>query len=108
MTPDELLRNADLAMYAAKANGKGCIEMFEPSMHLKAVDRLSIRGELERSVDRGEIAVVYQPIVQLGSRKSVGVEALARWRHPVRGATSPVAFLPIADDTRLIVAPGHT
>src|SRR3546814_10966970 len=57
MTPDELLRNADLAMYAAKANGKGCIEMFEPSMHPKAVDRLSIRGELERSVDRGEIAV---------------------------------------------------
>src|SRR3546814_19296899 len=80
-------------MYAAKANGKGCIEMFEPSMHLKAVDRLSIRGELERSVDRGEIAVVYQPIVQLGSLKLVGFEALARRRHPARGAISPVEFI---------------
>src|SRR3546814_9131785 len=71
-----------------------------------AVDRLSIRGELERSVDRGEIAVVYQPIVQLGSRKLVGFEALARWRHPERGAISPVEFIPIAEDTGIIVSLG--
>src|SRR3546814_16066948 len=63
MTPDELLRNADLAMYAAKATGQGCIDMFDPSLHLKALHRLSIRGELERSVDRAEIAVVDPPIL---------------------------------------------
>ena len=93
-TPDELLRNADLAMYTAKANGKGCIEMFEPAMHHRAVDRLAIRGELERAVERGEIDVAYQPIVRLDTGEVVAFEALARWTHPERGAVSPVEFVP--------------
>jgi diguanylate cyclase (GGDEF)-like protein/PAS domain S-box-containing protein len=106
-TPDELLRNADLAMYTAKANGKGCIEVFEPAMHLRAVDRMSIRGELERSVERGEIDVAYQPIVRLESGEVVGFEALARWSHPERGPISPVEFVPIAEDTGVIIRLGQ-
>ena len=106
-TPEELLRNADLAMYTAKANGKGCIEMFEPDMHLRAVDRLAIRGELERAVERHEIDVAYQPIVRLDTGELVAFEALARWTHPERGAVSPAEFVPIAEDTGLIVALGQ-
>jgi diguanylate cyclase (GGDEF)-like protein len=105
-TPEELLRNADLAMYTAKANGKGCIEMFEPAMHHRAVDRLAIRGELERAVERGEIGVAYQPIVRLDTGELVAFEALARWTHPERGAVSPNEFVPIAEDTGLIVPLG--
>lgn len=105
-TPEELLRNADLAMYTAKANGKGCIELFEPAMHHRAVDRLAIRGELERAVERGEIDVAYQPIVRLASGEVVAFEALARWNHPERGAISPVEFVPIAEDTGVIVPLG--
>ena len=93
-TPDELLRNADLAMYTAKANGKGCIEMFEPAMHHRAVDRLAIRGELERAVQQGDIGVAYQPIVRLDSGEVVAFEALARWSHPERGPVSPAEFVP--------------
>ena len=103
-TPEELLRNADLAMYTAKANGKGCIELFEPAMHHRAVDRLAIRGELERAVEQGEIASPYQPIVRLDTGELVAFEALARWNHPERGAVSPTEFVPIAEDTGLIVA----
>src|SRR3546814_19243962 len=80
--------------------------MVGASMHVKAGDRGSIGGELGRSVERGEVAVVDQPIVQLGSRKLVGFEALARWRHPGRGAMSPVEFIPIAEDTGIIVPLG--
>ncbi len=105
-TPDELLRNADLAMYTAKANGKGCIELFEPAMHHRAVDRLAIRGDLERAVERGELDVAYQPIVRLLDGEVVGFEALARWDHPERGPISPVEFVPIAEDTGLIVPLG--
>ena len=106
MTPDELLRQADLAMYTAKANGKGCIELFEPGMHHRAVDRLVIRGDLERAVDKGDIDVVYQPIVRLIGGEVVAFEALARWTHPQRGPISPVEFVPIAEDTGVILALG--
>jgi len=106
-TPEELLRNADLAMYTAKANGKGCIEMFEPAMHHRAVDRLAIRGELERAVQRGDIGVAFQPIVRLDSGEVVAFEALARWSHPERGAVSPAEFVPIAEDTGLIIPLGQ-
>jgi diguanylate cyclase (GGDEF)-like protein/PAS domain S-box-containing protein len=106
-TSDELLRNADLAMYTAKANGKGCIELFEPAMHHRAVDRLAIRGELEKAVAQREIAVAYQPIVRLDSGEVVAFEALARWTHPERGAVSPAEFVPIAEDTGLIVPLGQ-
>jgi diguanylate cyclase (GGDEF)-like protein/PAS domain S-box-containing protein len=106
-TPDELMRNADLAMYTAKANGKGCIELFEPSMHHRAVDRLAIRGELERAVQQGDIDVAYQPIVRLDTGEVVAFEALARWTHPERGPVSPAEFVPIAEDTGLIVPLGQ-
>jgi diguanylate cyclase (GGDEF)-like protein/PAS domain S-box-containing protein len=105
-TPEELLRNADLAMYTAKANGKGCIETFEPGMHHRAVDRLAIRGELERAVQQEEIAVAYQPIVRLQDAEVVAFEALARWTHPERGPVSPAEFVPIAEDTGLIMPLG--
>jgi diguanylate cyclase (GGDEF)-like protein/PAS domain S-box-containing protein len=106
-TPEQLLRNADLAMYTAKANGKGCIEVFEPSMHHRAVDRLAIRGDLERAVDRGDIHVAYQPIVRLIGGEVVAFEALARWTHPQRGPISPVEFVPIAEDTGVIIPLGR-
>jgi diguanylate cyclase (GGDEF)-like protein/PAS domain S-box-containing protein len=102
-TPDELLRHADLAMYAAKANGKGGIEIFEPGMHHRAVDRLAIAADLEQATERGEISVVYQPIVRLADNEVVGVEALARWQHPQRGSVSPLEFVPIAEETGAIV-----
>jgi diguanylate cyclase (GGDEF)-like protein/PAS domain S-box-containing protein len=106
-TPEELLRHADLAMYSAKANGKGCIEVFEPGMHHRAVDRLAIRGDLERAVDRGDIQVAYQPIVRLVGGEIIAFEALARWTHPQRGPISPVEFVPIAEDTGVILPLGR-
>jgi diguanylate cyclase (GGDEF)-like protein/PAS domain S-box-containing protein len=107
-TSAELLHNADLAMYSAKANGKGCIELFEPAMQHRASDRLALRGDLERAVERGEIDVAYQPIVRLDSGELQAFEALARWVHPERGAVSPSEFLPIAEDTGLIVELGRS
>lgn len=105
-TPDELLRHADLAMYAAKAHGKGGIEIFEPDMHHRAVDRLAMASDLEHAVSRGEIHVAYQPIVRLVDGEVVGFEALARWQHPERGAVSPLEFVPVAEDAGSIVALG--
>ena len=106
-TPEELLRNADLAMYTAKANGKGCIEMFEPAMHHRAVDRLAIRGELERAVQQGDIGVAYQPIVRLDSGEVVALRGAGPLEPPERGAVSPAEFVPIAEDTGLIVPLGQ-
>jgi diguanylate cyclase (GGDEF)-like protein/PAS domain S-box-containing protein len=107
LTTAELLRNADLAMYAAKAAGKGRVEVFEPEMHQRAVDRLSITSELERSLAEGRIGVAYQPIVELATRRIVGFEALARWSHPTRGPVAPAEFVPIAEETGLILPLGR-
>ncbi|MGQ0432081.1 MAG: putative bifunctional diguanylate cyclase/phosphodiesterase [Microthrixaceae bacterium] len=106
-TFDELLRNADLAMYAAKANGKGCIEMFAPGMQHRAVDRIALSGDLERAIADGDIEVAYQPIVRLVGGEIVGFEALARWTHPQRGSISPVEFVAIADETGMILPLGR-
>ncbi len=103
---DELLRSADLAMYSAKAKGKGCIELFEPGMSNTAVDRLALRGDLERAIADADIKVVYQPIVRLIGGEVVGFEALARWTHPERGPISPVEFVGIAEDTGMILPLG--
>jgi EAL domain-containing protein (putative c-di-GMP-specific phosphodiesterase class I) len=93
-------------MYTAKANGKGCIAVYEPSMHDRAVDRLAIKSELERSINEDTIDIAYQPIVRLDTGRIVGFEALARWTHPTRGPVSPVEFVPIAEDTGLILPLG--
>jgi predicted signal transduction protein with EAL and GGDEF domain len=99
---DQLLRNADLAMYTAKSRGKGRYEIFEPEMHAIAVRRLEIEADLRRALDFGELVVHYQPIVALATRRMSGVEALVRWQHPERGLLPPSVFIGLAEETGLI------
>jgi diguanylate cyclase (GGDEF)-like protein/PAS domain S-box-containing protein len=101
-TYDDLLRDADLAMYFAKRRGKGRFEMFHPEMHADATHRLQVAAELLGGMDRGEFVGHYQPIVDVHSRRIVGVEALVRWRHPERGLLMPDQFIPVAEETGLI------
>jgi len=106
-TPEELLRNADAAMYMAKSRGKNRIELFEQGMHAAAVSRLALTADLQRALERGELDVHYQPIVRLSSGEVVGAEALARWKHPDRGMVPPTAFIPVAEETGLIIGLGR-
>ena len=99
---DQLLRNADLAMYTAKSRGKGRYEIFEPEMHATAVRRLEMEADLRRALDGGELVVYYQPIVALSTRRMSGVEALVRWQHPQRGLLPPSVFIGLAEETGLI------
>ncbi|HEX9888044.1 MAG TPA: EAL domain-containing protein [Nitriliruptorales bacterium] len=103
LTADELLRNADIAMYMAKNSGKGRYEVFEPSMHVAVVERLELEADLHRAVERGEFELHYQPIVVLEDRRIVGVEALLRWNHPERGRIAPGEFIPLAEETGAII-----
>jgi diguanylate cyclase (GGDEF)-like protein len=103
---DTLIRSADTAMYRAKAKGKGRFEFFELSMQTEIVDRLELRNDLQRALERDEFEVYYQPIVDLQDRSLVSVEALIRWRHPDRGLVGPDKFIPIAEQTGLIVPLG--
>ena len=102
-TTEHLLRNADAAMYRAKALGKGQAVLFEAEMAKAARRRLLIEQELASALDRNELFVHYQPIVDLKSAHLVGIEALMRWRHPTRGIVMPGEFIPIAEETGLIV-----
>jgi diguanylate cyclase (GGDEF)-like protein/PAS domain S-box-containing protein len=104
---DELLRNADVAMYTAKNRGKGRAEQFESSMHAAALARLELRTDLERAVERGELRLRYQPIYALRDGSLSGFEALLRWRHPSRGEIMPNDFIPLAEETGLIVRIGN-
>lgn len=99
---DELLRNADLAMYRSKAEGRHRLMYYESWMHQRLVERVSMDNDLREALDADQFEVHYQPIVALSSGAVVGVEALARWRHPVRGMVSPGLFIPLAEETGLI------
>ncbi len=101
---EELLRDADTAMYRAKANGRRRCEVFEPAMRMDVVRRLGADSDLRRAVDQDELEVHYQPIVRADSGRIEGVEALCRWRHPERGFLEASSFVPLAEETGLIVA----
>jgi predicted signal transduction protein with EAL and GGDEF domain len=105
--PDEMLRDADLAMYRAKAVGGGQRLVFDPEMHRLAIERLDLESALRRAVERGEFELHYQPIVDLGSGGVEGLEALVRWRHPQRGLLHPEAFLEATHETGLILPLGR-
>lgn len=104
--PEELLRDADVAMYRAKAAGEHGYVLFEPEMHAAAVERLQDETDLRAAVANGDLTLAYQPILDLGSGLPTGVEALLRWRHPRHGDISPARFMPIAEETGLIHAIG--
>ena len=99
---DSLIRDADLALYAAKAAGRGKHAFYEPSMHSEAADRQRLENDLRQALERGELEVMYQPIVQAATEEISGFESLVRWTHPVRGAISPDKFIPLAEECGLI------
>ena len=101
-SPENLLRDADTAMYRAKSSGKARHEIFDRAMHDSAMDMLQVETDLRRAVERDEFFLQYQPIVSLETGKLRGFEALVRWRHPERGMIPPVKFIPVAEETGLI------
>ena len=105
---DQLLRDADLAMYAAKHSGKNRYRTFEAGTQFKALDKLELGSALRRALESGEIRVQYQPIIDLGTGQVVGAEALARWHHSDRGPIPPDTFIPLAEETGVIVELGDS
>jgi EAL domain-containing protein (putative c-di-GMP-specific phosphodiesterase class I) len=99
---DELLRNADVAMYAAKAGGKDRYELFRPDMHADMLQRLELEAELRQAADRGQLVLHHQPILELASGRITRFEALVRWDHPTKGLLAPSAFIPLAEENGMI------
>jgi diguanylate cyclase (GGDEF)-like protein/PAS domain S-box-containing protein len=104
---ETLLRNADTAMYMAKAGGKGRHEVFEPEMHTVAMRRLELKSAMAEALARDEFRLVYQPIIDLETGRSIAAEALLRWKHPVWGEVGPLEFIPLAEETGFIVPLGR-
>jgi len=104
---EDLLRDADTALHCAKAAGRARFEIFTPDMRRRAITRLQVETDLRRALERDELCLHYQPIIDLRTSQIAGFEALVRWQHPVRGMISPADFIPIAEETGLIVPAGH-
>ena len=104
---ETLIRNADLALYSAKENGRGIWKFYSEDMHKVAHERRALEGELRAALQAGGMTVAYQPVINVASETISGFEALARWHHPVRGPISPAAFVPIAEESGLIMQLGE-
>jgi diguanylate cyclase (GGDEF)-like protein len=104
----EVLRNADVAMYAAKEAGKGRYAVFEPGMHTRALDLIEQEHDLREAIDRDQFVLHYQPVVELAGGRLIGVEALVRWQHPTRGLLPPSEFIQLAETTGLVTALGRS
>jgi diguanylate cyclase (GGDEF)-like protein len=106
-TTDEVLRDADLAMYAAKANGRQRVALFESSMHHRIAEKLALESDLRHAIGDGQLSLVYQPLFELQPHRLSGFEALARWVHPERGSISPEVFVALAEESGRIEALTH-
>jgi diguanylate cyclase (GGDEF)-like protein len=106
-TAEDLVRDADVAMYQAKAMGKGRAQVFAPSMHATALDKLQLQADLEHALSADQFRVVYQPIVEVATGRIRAVEALVRWAHPERGLLGPSDFIPLAEETGAILGLGR-
>jgi diguanylate cyclase (GGDEF)-like protein len=104
---DDLLRDADLALYRAKSKGKGQKQVYEPEMHVEMIERLELEESLAKALRAAELILHYQPIIELRTQRMAGVEALVRWQHPTRGLLLPGEFIPVAEDSRLMLPLGR-
>ena len=107
LSPETLLLDADTAMYYAKSRGKQRYEVFVPAMRLDAVERLRLETDLRTAIERDELVVFYQPKVCMTTGMLIELEALVRWMHPQRGLVGPVEFIPLAEETGLIIQLGE-